>query len=221
MPTANEAALLYPDDRFYRGDINRKFQRHGAGSMHSADGAVQQMGEWRKDVFRSAAPAASLAQAAPAAPAASAPLAAAAPEAAATAPVAAPGASAASASPHRIPWLGGFYEGELNAQQQPHGQGALFRSNGKERACGQWADGKLHGLGRRMNSDSSVYEGEFIANQCSGLGIKRAADGRIACGVWVDNSLVRSRPVPRRKIPIGSLLSAAGEWLLPPHQPLQ
>ena len=216
VPPANGAALLYPDGSFYRGETNAQFQRHGKGAMHSADGTVQPMGQWRKgDLIIAAA-----AEAGPAAPAASAPLAAAAPAAAAAVAVAAPVASAAVSSLRRIPWRGDVYEGELNAQQRPHGQGALFRVNGTERARGAWIDGRLHGLARWTSSDSSVSEGEFVEGVLSGLGIKWTADGKIVkCGLWENGKFFAKRPVPLVKISVGTHLTAASELLLLPRRP--
>jgi len=49
VPPAKESALLFPDGGFYRGEINEQFQRHGAGSMCSADGAVVSEGIWSDD----------------------------------------------------------------------------------------------------------------------------------------------------------------------------
>lgn len=49
VPTANDATLIYPDGRFYRGEINDQFQRHGRGSIHTADGERLESGTWGND----------------------------------------------------------------------------------------------------------------------------------------------------------------------------
>jgi hypothetical protein len=53
--SARNASLLYPDGRFYRGEINAQFQRHGRGSMHAANGRAESEGEWRDDRLLTAA----------------------------------------------------------------------------------------------------------------------------------------------------------------------
>ena len=136
---------------------------------------------------------------------------------------------------------GGRYVGEINGRGQPHGSGTKFRADGSEVASGQWRDGKLHGRGKMILLNCDRYEGEFVAGKWNGLGKFTRADGRVyegefkddafsgfgiqwtargevdECGRWVNSELVESRPVPRIKLPVGTIRNAAGE---PPALPL-
>ena len=59
------------------------------------------------------------------------------------------------------PWEG--YEGEVNADAEPHGQGVLAWPNGR-RYEGEWRDGQPHGQGVLTRPDGTHFEGaiEFL-----------------------------------------------------------
>ena len=54
---------------------------------------------------------------------------------------------------------GNRYEGEINENQRPHGQGKMTYSNGDTYA-GEWKDGLKHGHGVYTFTDGETFEGE-------------------------------------------------------------
>ena len=54
----------------------------------------------------------------------------------------------------------GFYDGDVNMSNRPHGNGIMTSSNG-DRYEGTWRDGRKHGFGKLFFIDGSLYEGQF------------------------------------------------------------
>lgn len=92
---------------------------------------------------------------------------------------------------------GTHYIGSLNADGQPHGQGASFHPDGKpeftplvddadERKSGRWIDGKLNGPAVWMwiNDDGDRFEGLFKNNQRDGPGAYSWKGGGQYEGEW-------------------------------------
>ena len=91
-----------------------------------------------------------------------------------------------------------------------HGLGKFVSPHG-DRYEGEFVDDNYNGLGAYTWANGDVYEGEWAYSKRSGLGVMWNKDGEvIMCGRWADDKLVKSRPVPRSKIPVGSRLSAHG-----------
>ena len=85
---------------------------------------------------------------------------------------------------------------------------------------GEFVDGQRSGLGTETGLNGQLFEGEWADGRRCGLGIQWDQAGRvIKCGRWADDKLVEQRPVPRSKLPVGALLSAAGAW--PAHTQLR
>jgi hypothetical protein len=106
------------------------------------------------------------------------------------------------------------YLGEMNAENYPHGQGALFNNlDGSELYCGSWLEGKMDGLGVQSWSDGSTHEGEFAAGRITGFGVRRCKKGKVTiCGLWKDGQFVQWRSVPVIKLPVKAFLSGAGQY---------
>ena len=71
---------------------------------------------------------------------------------------------------------GGLYEGELDAELRPHGEGRRAYTDGSEYA-GSFLRGERdgHGTCRELNGDE--YEGQWVADCRHGHGTLRLADG--------------------------------------------
>lgn len=77
---------------------------------------------------------------------------------------------------------------------------------------GDFALGKMSGIGAFTWRDGRVYEGEFSEVNLNGLGVQWSKDGQVLkCGRWSDDKLAESRPVPRSKLPAGAIHNAAGQ----------
>jgi hypothetical protein len=155
---------------------------------------------------------------------------------------------------------GSSYRGQIDAEQQPHGEGVHLHLDGSELYRGNWAGGQRHGRGvltdkghryegewmndnqhgqgRYQWKDGSVYAGNWVAGLKEGVGqytwpngdtfeghwkqdmrdnfgVERSKDGRIIhCGLWKDDELVESRPVPISKLLEMAFLSDAGQFVL-------
>ena len=60
-------------------------------------------------------------------------------------------------------------------------------------------------------ANGDLYEGEWVDGKRSGFGVHWIKGFRVLrCGRWENDEFVESGPVPRRKIPLGAFLSAAG-----------
>ncbi|MCH1436922.1 MAG: hypothetical protein L7U70_02400 [Flavobacteriales bacterium] len=65
---------------------------------------------------------------------------------------------------------GNVYEGEVNQNEEPHGQGTMFYKNG-DKYVGAWEDGNRHGQGKMTNKNSVViYEGAWANDFRHGQG---------------------------------------------------
>lgn len=84
---------------------------------------------------------------------------------------------------------GDTYNGELNADMYPHGQGTyVYKDYGKY--VGQWAEGKMHGKGTFTWTDGSKYVGQFAENEITGVGEMFNTDGSSVKGYWENGELV-------------------------------
>jgi hypothetical protein len=75
------------------------------------------------------------------------------------------------------------YQGDLNAQQQYHGNGS-FKDDAGNVYTGQWVDGQRHGQGVMVWSNGDRYEGEFVQDLRHGQGTFTKADGTRYSGEW-------------------------------------
>ena len=118
---------------------------------------------------------------------------------------------------------GGTYEGDLDEQLRPHGEGrrvypdgstyvGSFRSGlrdghgvGRDASGdeydGSWREDAWHGRGTLRSADGAVYEGGFAVGVKCGHGLMRYADGSSYEGEWADD----------RYAGVGNLYHAAGE----------
>jgi hypothetical protein len=87
--------------------------------------------------------------------------------------------------------LGYIYEGERNANGQPHGQGNMKFENG-DYYSGSWFKGKLHGSASAkilVDVDSNnykAYKGEFQNGKQHGFGKFTWPDGEFYEGHWLN-----------------------------------
>ncbi|PRP77228.1 hypothetical protein PROFUN_15122 [Planoprotostelium fungivorum] len=77
------------------------------------------------------------------------------------------------------------YEGEFLGGEF-HGRGLLTYSNSTQMCQGTWRNNKLHGDGRRLYSDGSVYEGQFNDHKPHGLGSFEYSNGSNYTGSFID-----------------------------------
>jgi hypothetical protein len=80
----------------------------------------------------------------------------------------------------------GEFEGELNADNLPHGTGIMKYTDGRVYA-GEWKAGRWHGKGRATFSNGDVFEGMYYEDQRHGLGIYQWCDGREFKGGFVND----------------------------------
>ncbi|KAG7356801.1 phosphatidylinositol-4-phosphate 5-kinase [Nitzschia inconspicua] len=80
----------------------------------------------------------------------------------------------------------GEFQGELNADNLPHGTGIMKYSDGRVYS-GEWKDGRWHGRGRATFSNGDVFEGMYFEDQRHGLGIYQWSDGREFKGGFVND----------------------------------
>lgn len=102
----------------------------------------------------------------------------------------------------------GVYEGEVNEDDERHGQGKMTYTNGnvyegewkddnrngKGKMTwnddnvyeGEWKDNKEHGKGKMTWNDGSVYEGEFKNGIYDGKGKSIESNGNVYEGEWED-----------------------------------
>jgi len=92
-------------------------------------------------------------------------------------------------------------------EDKRNGEGELTYANGI-RYQGQWEHDETHGLGKVTLADGSHYEGEWLENKKAGFGAVWNAAGRLQnCGIFVDDLLRISRPIPTKIIRIGTALT--------------
>lgn len=92
---------------------------------------------------------------------------------------------------------GDEYQGAWK-QGRYHGFGLL--SQGRDSILGQWVDGKLTG-DALFRTDSLVYEGGFVDNIPTGVGVLSTADGSYYSGTWSDG----------KRSGVGDMLFANGD----------
>ncbi len=84
-----------------------------------------------------------------------------------------------TASTYRLP--DGEYTGEVNAQEEPHGQGKLHYQEGDQyhrlQYEGSFVNGWLEGHGKMTWRDGKVYSGEWKASKKHGSGQEKYATG--------------------------------------------
>ena len=68
------------------------------------------------------------------------------------------------------------YQGDVNADGQPHGEGVMAWPNGR-RYEGEVRDGKPHGEGVMTWADGRRYEGEVRDGKPHGRGVMKWTDG--------------------------------------------
>jgi len=80
----------------------------------------------------------------------------------------------------------GEFDGDLNADNLPHGTGVMKYSDGRLYA-GEWKNGRWHGKGRATFSNGDIFEGTYFEDQRHGQGIYLWSDGREFRGGFVND----------------------------------
>ena len=109
-------------------------------------------------------------------------------------------------------WTGGrlVVSGSRDAQGRLHGQGMEWDMRGLY--SGSFDLGRRQGLGVLTLFDGRVFEGEWAGGKLNGLGVEWSKDGKVAhCGRWAHDKLIEASGVPPSKLPVGASLSAAGQ----------
>jgi len=91
---------------------------------------------------------------------------------------------------HKIPWVGGEYEGQLKFGV-PEGLGKLVMPNSADYE-GEWLRGKPHGRGTLHYPGGGIYRGEVRQGKRQGQGVYTTPDGKIYKGLWDNNKLVKT-----------------------------
>ena len=89
----------------------------------------------------------------------------------------------------RVGWVEFKYEGELNEDRLPHGQGKEYQ-NGEIAYDGQWKDGRAHGQGKDHFEGKLAYEGGFTSNNkptSFGFGKSDTFTSMKESGFYIDN----------------------------------
>lgn len=78
---------------------------------------------------------------------------------------------------------GGYYDGDVDADGQPHGRGVQMSGDGKFSYAGTFRHGVKDGFGKATLSDGGVYEGEWYRDMRHGYGTY-VRDGSTYTGQW-------------------------------------
>jgi|TARA_B110001454_G_scaffold82620_1_gene79386 hypothetical protein len=84
---------------------------------------------------------------------------------------------------------GNTYEGDINADENPHGQGTYIWTDGRK-YVGEWKDGKFNGQGTFTYTDGSTYVGEHTDWERTGQGTFTSSDGEKYVGEWKDGTIL-------------------------------
>jgi hypothetical protein len=87
-----------------------------------------------------------------------------------------------AASKGAIPYDGGTYTGELNAANQPHGQGKYVAANGDYIYEGSYVNGKGQGKGKMTWKNGEFYEGDCVNGLREGKGKYTMPNGDVYVG---------------------------------------
>ena len=85
----------------------------------------------------------------------------------------------------RIEYDNGYYVGDVNYNDDPHGYGKYVWNDGTYYE-GEWRDGDMHGHGKRTFDDGAYYIGDFVHDECHGRGKYVYDDGTYYEGEWRD-----------------------------------
>lgn len=68
---------------------------------------------------------------------------------------------------------GDVYEGDVNAENNPHGKGTMNYNNGIRRYEGEWENGQRSGQGTYTYTNGSTYVGNWVNGRKNGQGTMR------------------------------------------------
>ena len=86
----------------------------------------------------------------------------------------------------RIDYTNGYYEGEVNYNNEHHGKGKFIYKSG-DKYIGEYRNNKMWGKGTYYFSDGTIYEGEWVDNAREGHGKVSYPDGSYYEGEWKNN----------------------------------
>ena len=86
----------------------------------------------------------------------------------------------------RIEYENAYYEGELNADGEPHGKGKMVWDNG-DTYEGNFINGVRQGYGEFYLASGASYFGEFLNDTCTGAGTFFSADNSTIVKGTFDN----------------------------------
>ena len=86
----------------------------------------------------------------------------------------------------RINYEDAYYEGELNAAGEPHGNGKMVWDNG-DTYEGSFVNGVRQGYGEFYLASGASYFGEFLNDTCTGAGTFFSADNNTIVKGTFDN----------------------------------
>jgi len=86
-----------------------------------------------------------------------------------------------------LDYKNGYYDGEVNYNNEEHGHGTFVWNNGDE-YVGEWRNGEKHGHGVHYFSDGERYDGEWRDGKKHGHGIYYYSNGNKYDGEWRDGA---------------------------------
>ena len=96
-----------------------------------------------------------------------------------------------------ISYDNGYYDGDVNNNNERHGYGTFVWKNG-DKYVGEWRNDEMNGRGRYTWNDGGYYEGDFKDNKFNGWGTVE----EIGCqytGEWRDD---KKMATVRLKVPM-------------------
>ena len=73
----------------------------------------------------------------------------------------------------RINYKNGYYIGDVNRYEKPHGKGTFYWNDG-DRYEGDWVNGERTGKGKLTFANGDVYEGDFVVD-----GVRNRNNGKL------------------------------------------
>ena len=84
---------------------------------------------------------------------------------------------------------GSMYEGDINIDRNPHGQGTITYPNGRK-YVGGWKNDKRNGQGTETFPDGHKYVGEWKNGEKNGQGTQTHPDVDKYEGEWKDGTIL-------------------------------
>lgn len=86
----------------------------------------------------------------------------------------------------RLNYSNGYYDGDVNSQNVPHGQGIFYWNSG-DTYTGKWENGSMNGYGVFKSQVGDRYEGYFVNGERHGRGQYVRSAGDVYIGDWKNN----------------------------------